>query len=101
MAGPKRRVQSQEPAPPASAQVSVKQAAPARPASPWPARALLCCAVLAVYAPTLSADFAFDDNFAVLLNPGVTKPGVPFRELLLQDFWGTLISSSESHKSWR
>ena len=65
------------------------------------ARVLLCCAVLVAYAPTLSAGFAFDDTFAVLRNRGVTEAGVPFKELLLQDFWGSPIASPESHKSWR
>ncbi|KAK9855452.1 hypothetical protein WJX84_008449, partial [Apatococcus fuscideae] len=54
-----------------------------------------------VYLNTLPADFAFDDNFAVLSNGDVLHEQQPFWKLFVHDFWGQDIRSSGSHKSYR
>ncbi|GFR39823.1 hypothetical protein Agub_g316, partial [Astrephomene gubernaculifera] len=64
--------------------------------------ALICATVAAlVYLNTLPANFAFDDNFAVVRNADVVRDDSPLWGLLEHDFWGQRISSAQSHKSFR
>ena len=43
----------------------------------------------------------FDDEGAIVENADVTNADSPLSDLLLNDFWGTPMTSSRSHKSWR
>ncbi|XP_049840480.1 protein O-mannosyl-transferase TMTC2-like [Schistocerca gregaria] len=64
----------------------------------------LACAMLAaaVYWNTLDAGFVYDDRRAILTNPDVVGNATPsLRRLLSADFWGTPLSHSGSHGSWR
>ncbi|XP_003740831.1 protein O-mannosyl-transferase TMTC2-like [Galendromus occidentalis] len=55
---------------------------------------------IAVYLNTVPADFAYDDNRAIVGNQDV-RPTEPLLNLFRNDFWGTPISHSGSHKSYR
>ncbi|XP_037086631.1 protein O-mannosyl-transferase TMTC2-like isoform X2 [Pollicipes pollicipes] len=70
----------------------------------WPSMAPLAVisSVLAflLYYNTLDADFAYDDSRAIKTNPDIL-PSTPLTSLLLDDFWGTPLSHSGSHKSYR
>ncbi|CAG5119032.1 unnamed protein product [Candidula unifasciata] len=59
-------------------------------------------AVLAflLYLNTLPADFAYDDSRAILKNPDLL-PETPIWNLFYDDFWGTPLLHSGSHKSYR
>uniref|UniRef100_A0A0N4Z4T6 dolichyl-phosphate-mannose--protein mannosyltransferase n=1 Tax=Parastrongyloides trichosuri TaxID=131310 RepID=A0A0N4Z4T6_PARTI len=51
-----------------------------------------------------NGEFVFDDHRAIVKNPVVTAPlnnGLNINQILKTDFWGTLILSPESHKSYR
>ncbi|XP_055328235.1 protein O-mannosyl-transferase TMTC2-like [Paramacrobiotus metropolitanus] len=54
----------------------------------------------AVYWNTLDAEFAYDDNRAILDNQDLL-PDTPFHQLWLNDFWGTKLTLGGSHKSFR
>lgn len=54
----------------------------------------------AVYLNTLPADFAYDDNRAIVSNQDV-RPTEPLRNVFTNDFWGTPLRHSGSHKSYR
>ncbi|KAI7844666.1 hypothetical protein COHA_001755 [Chlorella ohadii] len=63
---------------------------------------LLAAIAVAVYANTLTAQFTFDDSFAIqIYNGDVTDDRKPLRALLTNDFWGQQLSSPMSHKSYR
>ncbi|XP_076318476.1 protein O-mannosyl-transferase TMTC2-like isoform X1 [Tachypleus tridentatus] len=49
---------------------------------------------------TLSADFAYDDSRAIKTNQDLL-PSTPLSSLFRNDFWGTPLSHSGSHKSYR
>ena len=49
----------------------------------------------------LSADFAFDDHFALTYNGDVTDAKKPLAALWRNDFWGQDIRGEGSHKSYR
>lgn len=53
-----------------------------------------------VYWDSLDYEFVHDDVVAILRNPDV-RPSSPWKNLLLDDFWGTPMSSTLSHKSYR
>ncbi|XP_076445785.1 protein O-mannosyl-transferase TMTC2-like [Babylonia areolata] len=55
---------------------------------------------LALYLNTLTADFAYDDSRAIVKNPDLL-PETPLSNLLYDDFWGTPLTHSGSHKSYR
>ena len=61
--------------------------------------ALIIAASVVSFVPGISDDFVFDDIPAVKENKDITTdhPGDIFRH----DFWGSNISSSTSHKSYR
>ena len=61
------------------------------------------CAVLSVlvYINSLDLTFSFDDNRAVFHNVDIRTNETSWFNLLWNDFWGTLMSSSDSHKSYR
>ncbi|XP_007252475.3 protein O-mannosyl-transferase TMTC2 [Astyanax mexicanus] len=62
---------------------------------------LLCGAVaLLLYVNTLDADFCYDDSRAIKTNPDLL-PETPWTNILFNDFWGTLLTHSGSHKSFR
>ncbi|XP_069686444.1 protein O-mannosyl-transferase TMTC2-like [Periplaneta americana] len=54
----------------------------------------------AVYYNTWDSGFVYDDNRAILSNEDVL-PQTPVLELLRHDFWGTPLSHSGSHGSYR
>ncbi|XP_072529171.1 protein O-mannosyl-transferase TMTC2 [Salminus brasiliensis] len=62
---------------------------------------LVCSAVaLVLYVNTLDADFCYDDSRAIKTNPDLL-PETPWTNILYDDFWGTLLTHSGSHKSFR
>ncbi|MCI4388843.1 hypothetical protein PGIGA_G00090750 [Pangasianodon gigas] len=64
-------------------------------------RELVCGAVaLLLYVNTLDADFCYDDSRAIKTNPDLL-PETPWTNILYSDFWGTRLTHSGSHKSFR
>nr|XP_006633670.1 PREDICTED: transmembrane and TPR repeat-containing protein 2 isoform X1 [Lepisosteus oculatus] len=62
---------------------------------------LVCSAVAVVlYLNTLSADFCYDDSRAIKTNQDLL-PETPWTHIFYDDFWGTLLTHSGSHKSYR
>ncbi|CAL1568597.1 unnamed protein product [Knipowitschia caucasica] len=62
---------------------------------------LLCSAVaVGLYANTLDGDFCYDDSRAIKTNQDLL-PETPWTNILYNDFWGTLLTHSGSHKSFR
>uniref|UniRef100_A0A3Q1D0K1 dolichyl-phosphate-mannose--protein mannosyltransferase n=1 Tax=Amphiprion ocellaris TaxID=80972 RepID=A0A3Q1D0K1_AMPOC len=62
---------------------------------------LLCTAVaVGLYVNTLDADFCYDDSRAIKTNQDLL-PETPWTNILYDDFWGTLLTHSGSHKSFR
>ncbi|GAB0094019.1 Protein O-mannosyl-transferase TMTC1 [Sergentomyia squamirostris] len=60
-----------------------------------------CCALaVALYLNTLDAGFVYDDRRAILGNPDVVA-STRWQRLLNNDFWGTPLSDSGSHGSFR
>ncbi|KAK7108448.1 protein O-mannosyl-transferase TMTC2-like [Littorina saxatilis] len=55
---------------------------------------------LVLYLNTLSADFAYDDSRAIQKNHDLL-PDTPLLNLFYDDFWGTPLTHSGSHKSYR
>ena len=64
--------------------------------------AALVCAVMGgvLYLNSLSCGFAFDDKAVILDNQDI-RPNVSWTNILMNDFWGTPMSSPDSHKSYR
>ncbi|XP_068611665.1 protein O-mannosyl-transferase TMTC2 [Brachionichthys hirsutus] len=62
----------------------------------------LACTAVAVglYLNTLDADFCYDDSRAIKTNQDLL-PETPWSNILHDDFWGTLLTHSGSHKSFR
>nr|XP_039259696.1 protein O-mannosyl-transferase TMTC2-like [Styela clava] len=62
---------------------------------------LICAGVaVLVYANTFDADFVYDDSRAILKNLNV-RTSTPLYNIFLDDFWGTRMTHSGSHKSYR
>lgn len=62
---------------------------------------LVCTAVaVGLYVNTLDADFCYDDSRAIKTNQDLL-PETPWTNILYDDFWGTLLTHSGSHKSFR
>ncbi|XP_036373358.1 protein O-mannosyl-transferase TMTC2 [Megalops cyprinoides] len=62
---------------------------------------LVCSAVaLVLYLNTLGADFCYDDSRAIKTNQDLL-PETPWTNIFYDDFWGTLLTHSGSHKSYR
>nr|XP_028602843.1 protein O-mannosyl-transferase TMTC2 isoform X2 [Podarcis muralis] len=55
---------------------------------------------LALYLNTLGADFCYDDSRAIKTNQDLL-PETPWTQIFYNDFWGTLLTHSGSHKSYR
>ncbi|XP_042895436.1 protein O-mannosyl-transferase TMTC2 isoform X2 [Parasteatoda tepidariorum] len=55
---------------------------------------------LVLYWNTLGADFAYDDSRAIKTNQDLL-PSTPVSQLFYNDFWGTPLTHSGSHKSYR
>ncbi|XP_013417600.1 transmembrane and TPR repeat-containing protein 2 [Lingula anatina] len=62
--------------------------------------ALPCAVALLLYLNTFDADFAYDDSRAIQKNQDLL-PQTPVWNLFLDDFWGTPLTHSGSHKSYR
>ncbi|XP_065139580.1 protein O-mannosyl-transferase TMTC2 [Paramisgurnus dabryanus] len=62
----------------------------------------LVCSVVALvlYVNTLDADFCYDDSRAIKTNQDLL-PETPWINIFYDDFWGTLLTHSGSHKSYR
>ncbi|XP_030070737.1 protein O-mannosyl-transferase TMTC2 [Microcaecilia unicolor] len=61
----------------------------------------LCSALgLVLYLNTLGADFCYDDSRAIKTNQDLL-PETPWTNIFFNDFWGTLLTHSGSHKSYR
>nr|CAB3267129.1 transmembrane and TPR repeat-containing protein 2-like [Phallusia mammillata] len=61
----------------------------------------VCATVAAlVYSNTFNAEFVYDDNRAIISNPDVVQT-TPISHLFINDFWGTPLSHSGSHHSYR
>ena len=65
-------------------------------------RAALICASLGclVYLNSLGLTFCFDDEIAIVRNQDI-RSNTSWSNLLHNDFWGTPMSSPDSHKSYR
>ncbi|XP_030565596.1 protein O-mannosyl-transferase TMTC2 isoform X2 [Drosophila novamexicana] len=62
---------------------------------------LLCCGLAFVlYLNTLNAGFVYDDRRAILANADVSG-GSSWQRSFGNDFWGTPLTDSGSHGSWR
>ncbi|XP_017107201.2 protein O-mannosyl-transferase Tmtc2 [Drosophila bipectinata] len=62
---------------------------------------LFCCSLAFVlYLNTLNAGFVYDDRRAILGNADVSG-GAPWQRSFADDFWGTPLTDSGSHGSWR
>ncbi|XP_077601104.1 protein O-mannosyl-transferase TMTC2-like [Stigmatopora nigra] len=62
---------------------------------------LLCSAVaLVLYINTLGADFCYDDSRAIKTNQDLLSE-TPWANIFYDDFWGTLLTHTGSHKSYR
>ena len=61
------------------------------------------CAIVGfvVYFNSLDLAFSFDDMSAVVKNSDIRTNETTWFDLLLNDFWGTPMSSPDSHKSYR
>ncbi|XP_060530399.1 protein O-mannosyl-transferase TMTC2 [Cylas formicarius] len=60
-----------------------------------------CCALaFLLYYNTLDSGFVYDDRRAILTNPDLL-PKTPWLRILENDFWGTPLSDSGSHGSYR
>uniref|UniRef100_A0A8C5WH57 Protein O-mannosyl-transferase TMTC2 n=1 Tax=Leptobrachium leishanense TaxID=445787 RepID=A0A8C5WH57_9ANUR len=55
---------------------------------------------LVLYLNTLGADFCYDDSRAIKTNQDLL-PDTPWTQIFFNDFWGTLLTHSGSHKSYR
>ncbi|KRX87392.1 Transmembrane and TPR repeat-containing protein 2 [Trichinella pseudospiralis] len=62
----------------------------------------IACSMLAMLIRwnTLFADFVYDDIRAIKANMDL-RPETPWKQLFTNDFWGTPLSHSGSHKSYR
>ncbi|XP_029452947.1 protein O-mannosyl-transferase TMTC2 [Rhinatrema bivittatum] len=61
----------------------------------------LCSALgLVLYLNSLGADFCYDDSRAIKTNQDLL-PETPWTHIFFNDFWGTLLTHSGSHKSYR
>ncbi|XP_074037770.1 protein O-mannosyl-transferase Tmtc2 [Leptinotarsa decemlineata] len=61
----------------------------------------VCCSLaFLLYYNTLDAGFVYDDRRAILSNPDLL-PKTPWTRMLENDFWGTPLSNSGSHGSYR
>ncbi|ALC38086.1 CG4341 [Drosophila busckii] len=62
---------------------------------------LFCCGLaFALYLNTLNAGFVYDDRRAILAN-GDVSGAAPWQRSFGNDFWGTPLTDSGSHGSWR
>ncbi|XP_018325681.1 transmembrane and TPR repeat-containing protein CG4341-like [Agrilus planipennis] len=59
-----------------------------------------CLLAFILYYNSLDGDFVYDDRRAILTNPDLL-PSSPWNQLLENDFWGTPLSDSGSHGSYR
>ncbi|KRY29993.1 Transmembrane and TPR repeat-containing protein 2 [Trichinella spiralis] len=70
---------------------------------PWVVRFIcIACSTFAMLIRwnTLFADFVYDDTRAIKSNMDL-RPETPWKQILVDDFWGTPLSHSGSHKSYR
>jgi hypothetical protein len=65
----------------------------------WKAAVAIIAGLL--YINSLGGGLLFDDEGAINENLDVTDHSTPLSNLLENDFWGTPMSSHQSHKSWR
>lgn len=61
---------------------------------------ILCVTVGICYLRALDCGFVFDDISAIVDNKDL-RPKTPWKNLFLNDFWGTPMSMEKSHKSYR
>ncbi|CAH0561446.1 unnamed protein product [Brassicogethes aeneus] len=61
---------------------------------------LSCCLAFILYSNTFEAGFVYDDRRAIITNPDL-QPSTPWLDIFLNDFWGTPMSDSGSHGSYR
>uniref|UniRef100_A0A8C5DXP0 dolichyl-phosphate-mannose--protein mannosyltransferase n=1 Tax=Gouania willdenowi TaxID=441366 RepID=A0A8C5DXP0_GOUWI len=64
------------------------------------AEVLSSAVALLLYVNTLGADFCYDDSRAIKTNQDLL-PETPWTNIFYDDFWGTLLTHSGSHKSYR
>eukprot|EP00117_Sycon_ciliatum_P018529 scpid9666/ scgid6106/ Transmembrane and TPR repeat-containing protein 1 len=68
--------------------------------SPLIGEAVVLLLAASCYMNSLRGDFVHDDIFAIKENHDL-RPETPLRQLFVDDFWGTQMSSPKSHKSYR
>ncbi|XP_066257077.1 protein O-mannosyl-transferase Tmtc2-like [Euwallacea similis] len=62
---------------------------------------LACCTLaFLLYCNTLDSEFVYDDRRAILTNPDI-QPKTPWPKLLENDYWGTPLTDSGTHGSYR
>ncbi|XP_014784886.1 protein O-mannosyl-transferase TMTC2 [Octopus bimaculoides] len=66
----------------------------------YPTLVITGAAAFLLYINTFDADFAYDDSRAVQKNPDLL-PETPIQNIFYDDFWGTPLVNSGSHKSYR
>ncbi|KAM7434070.1 Protein O-mannosyl-transferase tmtc2 [Porites harrisoni] len=66
----------------------------------WHTVAVSSVVGLLCYLNSLSADFVYDDSRAIVKNSDLL-PSTPWSSVLFNDFWGTPLTHSGSHKSYR
>ena len=74
---------------------------------PWPnisasvSVLMIALAGISCFINSYSASFAFDDSEAIQNNKDVWSGEVPVLDLFIHDFWGSVLASNTSHKSYR
>ena len=79
---------------------SSSNSTPSTSASLLPLTVFAVLSSLTLYGNTCENEFVYDDLVAVVQNPDV-RAERPISELFRDDFWGAILSSSGSHKSYR
>ncbi|XP_046643729.1 protein O-mannosyl-transferase Tmtc3-like [Daphnia pulicaria] len=66
----------------------------------WLPSVIVCAVAAAAYWNALQCGFVFDDISAIKDNKDL-RPHTPVSNLFFNDFWGTLMTKEQSHKSYR
>ncbi|KAF4523710.1 hypothetical protein B566_EDAN011574 [Ephemera danica] len=66
----------------------------------WISVLLVASLATVCYIPSLDGDFVFDDSEAIINNEDI-RPTSPLWNVFINDYWGTRLNHSGSHKSYR
>ena len=56
---------------------------------------------MCIYTNSIFGEFVMDDAVAVVKNQDLRSSVTGWKDLFMNDYWGTRVSSEESHKSYR